>query len=338
MSQAKKMCFDRILPSHLRKPHRTMAYAGGRLRAIAPIGKQWPNGSNIRTRFLEGTQQQQDMVRSIADEWTHHANLTFEFTNDPTAEVRVTFDPSDGAWSYVGTDNLNIPLHAATLNLGWQDDGVILHEFGHMIGLSHEHSNPDGGIQWNEAAVIADLSGPPNFWDEATIRHNVLRKYQADQIHGTQFDEDSIMLYAFPNEWTIGDFETHENEKLSDLDQAFVASEQMYPGDRSSDDGATELEVATSVAAVISGPGEVDLFNFEVVNAGVHTIATNGVTDVVATLFGPDSRTRQIAEDDDSGAGRNALIVADLSAGTYYVQVRHFNPQQQGQYRILVSR
>ena len=65
MSQAKKMCFDRILPSHLRKPHRTMAYAGGRLRAIAPIGKQWPNGSNIRTRFLEGTQQQQDMVRSI---------------------------------------------------------------------------------------------------------------------------------------------------------------------------------------------------------------------------------------------------------------------------------
>jgi len=27
--------------------------------------------------------------------------------------------------------------------------------------------------------VIRALAGPPNFWDEATARHNVLAKYQA---------------------------------------------------------------------------------------------------------------------------------------------------------------
>ena len=201
MSSAPKLCFDRILPRNLRRQHRTMMLAGGAERAISLIGKQWLNGSNLRIRFMDSDQAQQDMVRSIAPEWCEHANLTFEFTDHPRAEIRVTFDPNDGAWSYVGTDNAEIPLHAATLNLGWQDKSVILHEFGHMIGLSHEHQNLDGGIIWDEAAVIRDLSGPPNFWDEATIRHNVLNKYRADQLHGTDFDRQSIMLYAFP---TIG--------------------------------------------------------------------------------------------------------------------------------------
>ena len=70
------------------------------------------------------------------------------------------------------------------MNFGWLDEAVVLHEFGHAIGLAHEHQNPDKGIKWNEDAVIRDLSGPPNNWDVATIRHNVLNKYAHDQING----------------------------------------------------------------------------------------------------------------------------------------------------------
>jgi len=44
-------------------------------------------------------------------------------------------------------------------------------------GLVHEHQNPAGGIQWNEAVVIREAAKSPNFWDEATTRHNNLRKY-----------------------------------------------------------------------------------------------------------------------------------------------------------------
>ena len=338
MSKARKMCFDRILPGELRREQRVRAYAPGRERAISLIGKQWNNGSTITIRFLSGTAAQKDMVREIAPEWTRYANLHFEFTDAPTALIRVTFDPDDGAWSYVGTDNLDIPLHAATLNLGWQDDGVILHEFGHMVGLSHEHQNPDGGIQWNEEAVIRDLSGPPNFWNEEQIRHNVLEKYSADQIHGTKFDPDSVMLYAFPNEWTIGDFETHENEKLSELDKDFVHSSVMYPPADDPASGFTELSVASSAAADIGAPGEIDNFTFVVQEAALYTVQTMGMTDVVMTLFGPDSKTEKVAEDDDSGAGRNAQIVSNLSPGQYFVQVRHFSAENTGEYRILVSR
>ena len=88
----------------------------------------------------------------------------------------------------------NSVFAAATMNLGWQDEAVILHEFGHAIGLAHEHQNPAGGIQWNEQVVITDLAGAPNFWDEPTVRHNVLEKYSYSEINGTEFDARVCLL------------------------------------------------------------------------------------------------------------------------------------------------
>ncbi len=340
MKAAHKMCYDRILPRNMTTVQRTRSI-GGRDRAVSLIGKQWQNGSALRIRFLGGTKAQQDMVKEIAPQWTEHANLNFEFGDDPRAEIRVSFDENDGAWSYVGTDNSDIPLHAATLNLGWLDEGVILHEFGHMIGLSHEHQNPAGGIQWNEAQVIADLAGAPNFWDEATVRHNVLNKYSVDQVHGTDFDPESVMLYAFPDSWTTNMGGTQDNPNLSAQDKAFVASAKMYPGRTGGGGGghkATKIEVFRGVEAEISASGEEDVFSFDVESSGRHIVETAGSTDVVLVLFGPDSKTKKIAENDDGGQGQNSRISMDLQKGTYYAAVRHYNQDGgTGGYRIMVS-
>ena len=190
--------------------------------------------------------------------------------------------------------------------------------------------SPDGGIIWNEAEVIADLSGPPNNWTESQIRHNVLNKYSTDQIRGTEFDPDSIMLYAFPARWTQNTGGTRSNEDLSNTDISFIQSADAYPGRVDEEEPsvqATEVDVidTAGVAADIGAPGEEDLFKFTVEDAGRHTIETGGQTDVFMSLFGPDSETKKIAEDDDGGSGRNSKIVVDLGPGQYYVQVRHFN-------------
>ena len=97
MSKAKRICYDRILPSGMNRVQRTRMIGGGRQRALSPIGKQWINGSTIKIRFLGGTQDQKDLVERIAPEWTEHANLKFEFTNNPRADIRVQFDANDGA-------------------------------------------------------------------------------------------------------------------------------------------------------------------------------------------------------------------------------------------------
>ncbi len=145
------------------------------------------------------------------------------------------------------------------------------------------------------------------------------------------------MLYFFPDTWVKSGKGTKENDVLSNLDKEFIASAHAYPRVAVQ---AVELGVnAAPAPAKIGVPGEEDLFKFTVTSSGRHTIETDGQTDVLMKLFGPNSQTSMIAEDDDGGVGLNARIVADIIPGQYFVPIRHFNKARgTGSYSIRVSR
>ena len=341
MSNRAKICTDRILPRDMMRLQSTTRGPGGRSFAISPIGKTWMNGSTLRVRFIGGTSAQHAVVREQAGWWMQVANLKFDFNNASNAELRISFDAADGAWSYIGTDCRSIPLNEATMNLGFLDGGTTAHEFGHAIGLAHEHQNPAGGIEWNEQVVIREMAKPPNLWDEQTTRHNILRKYSAEQLNSTKFDPESIMLYFFPPEWTLNGIGTEANEVLSRLDKTFVAGAKMYPRTGPTTSSAKELKVnaVARTQASIGKAGEEDLYRFTAAVDGSYTIDTRGPTDIVMKLFGPNSETALIAEDDDSGFDTNALITVDLIAGQYFVQVRHYNRNNgKGKYSVKVRK
>jgi hypothetical protein len=107
------------------------------------------------------------------------------------------------------------------------------------------------------------------------------------------------------------------------MDKAFIASRDAYPGARAE---PVTLQVNTTpTQGKIGAPGEEDTYRFSVTEPGRYVVETGGGTDVVMKLFGPDSQTNLIAEDDDSGPGVNSKIAAELSPGQYLVQIRHFN-------------
>lgn len=210
----------------------------GRHRGIAVRSKLWTTGQRLRVHFLGGSVNFQQRVLLAAKEWEVWANITFERSDDQGSEIRVAFLWGGGFWSYVGKDSrLPEAQTLQTMNLGWGTEDVpedelrriVLHEFGHALGLEHEHKSPKSPVRWNEGAVMEyyrDRFG----WSDDYIRTNVLDKV-IDPYESTEWDPDSIMVYAIPPELTEdGVGVPWTNCELSETDKTFIAA--LYPGRR----------------------------------------------------------------------------------------------------------
>lgn len=175
-----------------------------RVRAAFQDEKRWNPGSTVTIAFMGGTPAQQDIVKQVVrDTFRSQANLglTLEFVEGKQGQIRITFDPNKGAYSYLGNDSLNIPRGEATMNLGWLDEdknfGVIKHEFGHALGLIHEHQQPDAKINWNRQKVQELFGGPPNYWSNQQIQDNVFATVPLVSSNSSAYDPQSIMHYIF---------------------------------------------------------------------------------------------------------------------------------------------
>jgi len=65
-------------------------------------------------------------------------------------------------------------------------------------------------------------------WDKATTKINIIDKYKKDQINGTNFDKNSIMLYFYDSKLTKDKKGTNPNEILSIRDVIHMS--KVYPG------------------------------------------------------------------------------------------------------------
>lgn len=143
-------------------------------------GVQW-NQSVVTVAFNGGNEQTWRLIEQTAREWTQHSSNYFSFqfrdannaflrwrTTDtaPAADIRIAFldtQEAGGNWSLIGRMATTAPANLATMNYQnfpdklrryyngqntaeWRasyEHRTILHEFGHALGLSHEHFHPE---------------------------------------------------------------------------------------------------------------------------------------------------------------------------------------------------
>ncbi len=229
-----------------------------KLQAAFFTSKLWPRGSTIRIQFLElkGNAQWSPLsnLESLAGGKNNLDPLELELRKLPTydlvikkilterlapivdlkfvfvdsnADIRIGFDASSGAWSLLGTDVRLGSRSEKTMNHGWIDVGTIIHEFGHAIGLIHEHQNPKGGVKWNVQKVL-QWAKQSQGWDEQTTRRNIIDAYDLNSVNATDFDPHSIMLYFFPASLTTDNKGTKPNFRLSPEDVKHI--HKIYQG------------------------------------------------------------------------------------------------------------
>ena len=217
---------------------RPAAEKGFNARAALLNAAFWGRGVRLRVSFIDGALDLQRRVAALAQAWPDEteANFGFEFWidngRDPTeADIRLTFQPGIGSFSKLGRFAQAGDRTQRTMNLGWMTmalpdadaRAVVLHEFGHALGLVHEHMNPAQPIDWNKDKVREDMRASQG-WPDDKIDANMFRRYETSEIFGTDVDPTSIMMYPILPGWTKNGFTVDFNTTLSTADKALIRS------------------------------------------------------------------------------------------------------------------
>lgn len=172
-------------------------------------------------------------VINVANEWSHYCGMKFNpVTRMSDSQIRVTFEEG-GYSSAVGIEAMQgeYSQHYTmclegldTLKDETEFRRVVLHEFGHALGLEHELQSPAATIPWDTAALYK------YYWDHYqwkpdSILHQVLSKLE--NVYYTGFDSTSIMIYAVPDTLTKGDYQIRWPTKLSANDKSEI--NKWYP-------------------------------------------------------------------------------------------------------------
>lgn len=199
-------------------------------RAVGTYRKFWDNGRTLTVSFMEPLPDELEYrLERIIRLWDPHHSLALDFVKNCPADIRLYLGGKRNG-SYLGTDALIAPPDQPTLLVStkpdhWAFERTLLHEFGHALGLEHEHLHPHARIPWNKEKVY-DFYRDTQGWSKTDVDINLFNVNNPGSHTGT-YDKKSIMHYRVPNELTYGDWQVGDNLSISDQDKINIR--KIYP-------------------------------------------------------------------------------------------------------------
>lgn len=169
--------------------------------------------------FLNGSSSQQAVVERGARRWLSGdlgKKLDFRFgVPQEQSQISVSFGDV-GNNSIVGRTSASYARHRASMNIESVYEYIAAHEFGHAIGLQHEHQNPGYAIEWNTEVVVQEMARQG--WSREMVEDNIFSRFpQSYACLGAKPDPYSIMLYPIPPGWAKN-YQSGTNTAISNED------------------------------------------------------------------------------------------------------------------------
>lgn len=238
-------------------------------------------------KTIQGKVSPGELVKAVVNERLNPlVGVKFTFTDDISKSIiRIRFDSMGGSNSYIGTDNRFVRKNEHTMNLGWLDVGTTIHEFCHVLGMVHEHQNPQGNpIQWNVDALNCYYREKDG-WTPDIVKRNIIDRYSLNETNGSNFDRASIMIYSFPSkvlcdgksvDLTSNGVSIRSNFKLSPTDILWL--QNVYPKNGVRDPNFIKNFPKEAIQTEVFDPKniEIDVGNIEdVARDALNTVSSN---------------------------------------------------------------
>ncbi|KAJ6256408.1 metalloprotease [Drechslerella dactyloides] len=194
----------------------------GHIIMVAPLDEYPPGAKRV--------------IQEAVNSWTTDCNICIEILpygdkRSETADVRITFHPGE-SYSVVGRPIKPAKKGQPTMNLAFtpglteeEMQRKARHEFGHVLGLRHEHSSPAFGLSLKEGALIDNMVANLGV-DREQAQQMFAQDYAQDKrttyTKATKWDPRSIMIYPIPAEFNDEGIDIPLNYELSETDKAFV--------------------------------------------------------------------------------------------------------------------
>lgn len=203
--------------------------------------KEWEKYANVKFKFVADNAGFTNIRVKLGEGMGHNSAVGTEANFRSQNEQTINFDTmafADGEYylARVQKKKIEPPYTYDHLRNEMKEDPnhwnlrelrrVVMHEFGHSLGLLHEQSYPDA-VNWKKTDSVYQFYEQTQGWSRREVDFNVFEVGSQFFTNGTQYDPKSIMHYSIDAWQTMDGYSLKDNYELSAGDKALIAA--LYP-------------------------------------------------------------------------------------------------------------
>lgn len=178
-------------------------------RAVGQKNVFYKPGSTLKIQVIGSAQFISGVTNVLMTHAQPFVNLKFQFV---TTGGDVTIDNNysgGGVARCLGCQKPSISISSAS-------QGLVLHEFGHALGMQHEMKNPNIKLTWIESVLVQSYGGAD------FVKSQITSTVNASSVNALAFDKNSVMIYNLPASTNKERVEMRPSNVYTDIDKQWL--------------------------------------------------------------------------------------------------------------------